>query len=268
MPNTNRRWPFSFSLRTLFVLVTVLCCWLGWEVSVVRQRRAVLKEAKANPAFQIVPAAAWRQRYSPGTPPTRVASIPRWRTWLGDEAIQEIVYFQYAQGYSETQLTRLKTTFPEAEAHEIFPEPCHPGCFPLGTLVETPQGSRAIENIVAGDVVTIVLANGESATAQVQTVFVTENRLWQVETTQGTLITTQTQPLCIAADRTQQVGDLQPGDTLLRWQNGEVRTVTVLGVSATDQRAKVFNLILGDKQIFIANGYLARSKPPLEVDLP
>ena len=32
---------FAFSLRTLLVVVTVLCCWLGWNIRVVHERRAV-----------------------------------------------------------------------------------------------------------------------------------------------------------------------------------------------------------------------------------
>src|SRR5262245_55242507 len=38
MTNTPpRRW-FSFSLRTLFVVVTVLGCWLGWQLREMRER--------------------------------------------------------------------------------------------------------------------------------------------------------------------------------------------------------------------------------------
>jgi hypothetical protein len=34
----KRRW-FAYSLRTLFVVVTVFGCWLGWNINIVRQRR-------------------------------------------------------------------------------------------------------------------------------------------------------------------------------------------------------------------------------------
>jgi hypothetical protein len=42
----RRRW--SFSLRTLFVAVTIVGCWLGWELYVVRQRRATRKEIESR----------------------------------------------------------------------------------------------------------------------------------------------------------------------------------------------------------------------------
>jgi hypothetical protein len=36
-PTSRRRW-LRFSLRTLFVVVTVLCVWLGYELNWIRQR--------------------------------------------------------------------------------------------------------------------------------------------------------------------------------------------------------------------------------------
>ena len=41
MTAPNRRW-FRFSLRTLFVVVTLLACWLGYEINWIRQRHALL----------------------------------------------------------------------------------------------------------------------------------------------------------------------------------------------------------------------------------
>ena len=42
----RRRW-FRFSLRTLFVVVTLLCLWLGSQVKAVRERQAVRREFEA-----------------------------------------------------------------------------------------------------------------------------------------------------------------------------------------------------------------------------
>ena len=47
-PTNRRRW-FRFSLRTLFVLVTVLCIWLGFQVNAAhRQKEAVAAIQKAG----------------------------------------------------------------------------------------------------------------------------------------------------------------------------------------------------------------------------
>jgi hypothetical protein len=44
-PAKPRRW-FRFSVRTLFVVVTALACWLGYELNWIRQRHAILAEAQ------------------------------------------------------------------------------------------------------------------------------------------------------------------------------------------------------------------------------
>lgn len=36
---TPRRW-FRFSLRTLFLIVTILCVWIGYQLNWIRQRHA------------------------------------------------------------------------------------------------------------------------------------------------------------------------------------------------------------------------------------
>jgi len=38
----KRRW-FRYSLRTLFVVVTLFACWLGWNPSRIRERERVMK---------------------------------------------------------------------------------------------------------------------------------------------------------------------------------------------------------------------------------
>ncbi|HUE70754.1 MAG TPA: Hint domain-containing protein [Pirellulaceae bacterium] len=260
-----RRW-FSFSLRTMFVVVTLLCCYLAWETSIVRQRQAMRRELSGKPYVQVTTAEAWLQLLSPGRETPKMATISRVRRWLGDEPIQQI---SYARGYhhlTEEQIDRLKRVFPEANVseYEALLEPCHPGCFPRGTLIETPQGRRPIENVRVGDALTAFLPDGQGIVANVQSVFVTRNRLWKVETEDGVLLTTEAQPLCRSTDRPIRAGDLLPGHFILRYINGELRAVEVRNVSPTDRLEKVFNLVLGDSELFVAGGFLARSKPPAE----
>lgn len=145
---------------------------------------------------------------------------------------------------------------------ELFPIPCHPGCFPAGTLVATPKGAKAIDTLGIGAAVTIIRADGTTLPGKVQKVFITDNVLWKVQTDDGFLLTTQTQPLCLADGTPCAAGELQAGDRILRWLNNKVKAVKVLSVMSTGRKAKVFNLILGDSEMFSANGYLARSKPP------
>jgi hypothetical protein len=140
--------------------------------------------------------------------------------------------------------------------------PCHPGCFPAGTLVQTPRGPRPIDALRAGDEVTTVGADGRAGSGRVRAVSVTRNRLVAVATEAGVLLTTQTQPLCLAAGGLRAAGELKAGDVVFRWQGGRRRPVRVRGVRLTDREEEVFNLVLGGSELFIAGGFLARSKPP------
>lgn len=217
-----------------------------------RQRRLLLKELQVNPSYQIITAEP-------------VATVSLLRRWLGDQAIQEIIY-RSPSTPSSPELARISRIFPEAAFREeqLRYEPCHPGCFPAGTMVRTLSGLQCVETIHPGDFITTIDADGDATSSQVQSIFVTDNRLWQADTDAGPLITTQTQPLYVGAGKVLQVGDLQPGDTIFRWQDGTRQPVKVLAVSSTGRVEKVYNLILGNSEVFIAGGFLARSKPPAE----
>jgi hypothetical protein len=258
---------FRFSLRSLLVVVTLVACWLGWESSVVRHRKAVRQEAEMNPAFRLTTSDEWLRIWSPTGKPPPVARVRLVRQWLGDQAIQTIAYNKQYGNFTDEELTRLRRTFPEAEVmeFEIPLEPCHPGCFPQGTLVLTPSGPRRIESVAAGDEVVAFLSRGERTTRAVQSVFVTSNRLWEVTTEAGTLLTTETQPLCLATGEFRAAGELEPGDVILREAEGAATPTKVLDISRTERIEPVINLVLGDREAFVAGGYLARSKPPPEV---
>lgn len=148
------------------------------------------------------------------------------------------------------------------------PEPCHPGCFPPGTLVRTPHGTALIEQLQKSDAVTTFAADGRTAIAEVEAVFVTRNRLLEVQTTDGTLVTTETQPLELPEGGYGVARELKIGDRVLRWNQGERQVTTVSSVSAADRESKVFNLVLGTPTTFVAGDFLVRSKPPANVVLP
>ena len=149
------------------------------------------------------------------------------------------------------------------------PEPCHPGCFPAGTKIAVPGGTKPVERVAAGDVVTTVNAEGVVGQAKVSSVFVTRNRLIEVRTDGGILITTATQPLSLAGGELRAAGALQAGDRIHTWDGLKRRDVAVREVSVTDRDARVYNLILGDPVLFVADGFLARSKPPAaDADVP
>ncbi len=142
--------------------------------------------------------------------------------------------------------------------------PCHPGCFPKGTLVATPSGPREIQAVGKGEIVTIITADGEVTTGPVASVFETCNRLLDLTTDAGTLRTTETQPLCLAAGGFAEAGKLKAGDRIWKWADGKRAAVTVNGVNPVDGTSAVFNLVVGTDKVFVANGFLARGKPPVD----
>ena len=50
--HTTRRWfRFAFSLRTLFLAVTVSCCFLGYQLHWIHQRHEVLRSRQVREYF-------------------------------------------------------------------------------------------------------------------------------------------------------------------------------------------------------------------------
>ena len=140
VPAAPKRSFTSFSLRTLLILVTVACCYFGYEVNAVRQRKVKLKEFQQTHYIEVTKAADYAARFAQGTPPNKVARSWGLRGLLGDEAIQEIGYYPHV--VDDAELATMRSWFPEATFVVSRPqEPCHPGCFPWGTLIR--DGPRA-----------------------------------------------------------------------------------------------------------------------------
>ncbi len=159
-----------------------------------------------------------------------------------------------------------KTTEPAKEKSPFQdkspPPPCHPGCFPAGTLIATPDGARRIEAIAPGEVVVLISPDGTSVVGPVHSTFQTCNRLVEVRTESGDLVTTETQPLGLRDGEFRRAGELVAGDVIWRWENGQRHAARVRAVVATGQEAPVFNLVVGESGVFVAGGFLARGKPP------
>jgi hypothetical protein len=178
----------------------------------------------------------------------------RWATivWLA------LVVISFVVGMAAERWFEQRRT-PPPEYH--YP-PCHPGCFPAGTSIDVPTGTMPIERVARGDRIVTVGADGVRSTSEVMEIFATKNRLVEVHTDLGNLITTRTQPLALVGGALRAAGELQSGDRILRFQGERNREATVSSVSATAREELVYNLILADPTRFVANGFVVRSKPP------
>ena len=111
----SRRW-LRFSLRTLFVVVTLFCVWLGWSRMVIERRQQTLarleddgcKIIRCDPFFPFAALPAKGGSIRMVRPP----ALPAVRRWLGDEPIVAIYLV-----YPRTEVDRLKieSQFPEAD---------------------------------------------------------------------------------------------------------------------------------------------------------
>lgn len=74
---------FRFSLRTLFVLVTIFAVWLGWQMHYIRQRQAWSDQHSDFVIFE-------DEIRSVDSDSRRL--IPWWRSLLGDRAMAGLVF--------------------------------------------------------------------------------------------------------------------------------------------------------------------------------
>src|ERR1051325_595722 len=110
----RRRW-FSFSLRTLFAVVTIFCIWFGWNVQRMRERHAMLDYIKTHPneILLFLPVAQ-----KPGYAPQAFHAQRPWRklpwfwTVLGGEPVRGIAIETAL--YSEDDRHYIQQLFPEA----------------------------------------------------------------------------------------------------------------------------------------------------------
>lgn len=103
---TPRRW-FRFSLRTLFVVVTVFAVWLGWELSFIKERKASIRLIRDKYG------SVYTSSDLADRPVTDLVSIPFWRRMLGDEAVQMV---RLTPAFSDNDLRNVQRIFPEADS--------------------------------------------------------------------------------------------------------------------------------------------------------
>jgi hypothetical protein len=108
---TKRRW-FRFSLSTLFVVVTIFGCWLGYQLNWIRQRRLADEWIAANP-----PQMLYDLTYEP-------KSLPWSLRILGEQKRGQIV----VSTRDKARLEEIRALFPEANI-------CNLGFFPTSNVV-------------------------------------------------------------------------------------------------------------------------------------
>jgi hypothetical protein len=100
-PPPRRRW-FRFSLRTLFIAITLFAVWLGSELRFVEKRRQFSSDGSAE--------GVWKRAWVLESEPTCLftKAIPPWRRLFGDEAAAFVICRTEAHAKDARRL------FPEA----------------------------------------------------------------------------------------------------------------------------------------------------------
>jgi len=107
----HRRRRLRFSLRSLFIAVTVFAAWLGWELKFIRARAAFAKD----PAFGAMTTFGIGDTIDKGrvNGGIRITNeLPWWRRLLGDQSYC-VVFLE--EGSEAAELDRVRRLFPEAE---------------------------------------------------------------------------------------------------------------------------------------------------------
>jgi hypothetical protein len=148
MTAPRRRW-FRFSLRTLFVVVTLLACWLAWNRSLVERRRAFLEKLRSSNEYKLytyedVRSAEFAREYHYDAPLTdaEFRAFWAWRsrlvslglTLFGEKAYA-LVLVTDPSSWTEASFQPVIDAFPEASVCVESPV----GAFPVsGPLKSAP----------------------------------------------------------------------------------------------------------------------------------
>lgn len=134
------------------------------------------------------------------------------------------------------------------------------GCFPAGTLVDTPTGKQFIERLNPGDLVTAVDSMGRRQSTHVVAVLQTTSPLLTLSTTAGALITTPDHPLALQVDLFRQASEIRLGSTLQFWNGARAAGVLVTSKPAPGPTQIVYNLEVEEPHTFIASGFVVHNK--------
>ncbi|MBI5584589.1 MAG: Hint domain-containing protein [Deltaproteobacteria bacterium] len=134
------------------------------------------------------------------------------------------------------------------------------GCLPAGTPVRTPQGQTNIESLSQGTPVLAVDPEGKIVPARVEKLFQTRALLLEIVTEAGSLRTTADHPLGGPDGGFVTAGGLRPGQEVLFWKDGALRTARVIRTNREERPQPVYNLSVGWPNTFLALGFLAHNK--------
>lgn len=110
----------QISLRMMFVVMTLMGCYLGYHANIVHGRRKVLNRFRDKQAVQF-----HFTKDDPFFDPAP-ARIPLVRRLMGDVSVSAIHLHRYTGQISPEEAELLQHAFPEAEIGEVYMVPAVP----------------------------------------------------------------------------------------------------------------------------------------------
>ena len=137
-------------------------------------------------------------------------------------------------------------------------------CFAAGTLIDTPGGSVAIEELEVGDVVwSYDLVSGARVPARVTTTFQAEDQPMQrlVLGNGNELWVTSEHPFYVDGEWVE-AGELTAGVELFYQEAGELQAIELRELASSSVRGTVYNIEVEGHHNFFAGGVLVHNKQP------
>ncbi len=144
-----RRW-FHFSLRTLFVALTIACLWLGFEVTQARRQRAAVQSLEKLGAYVAYDYDEPGTQYESGGAPPRLRTLSSTKQWIADWLGKDYVATAIRVSISSPTVTD-ESLVPLAELSEL--EAIHlEGCMLVtdATLRNLPSSTRIAALTLSG----------------------------------------------------------------------------------------------------------------------
>jgi len=101
----NHRCWSQFTIRMMFLVITAIAIWLGWELQSIRKRKSLIQEivgagGLVGATYDLDPEGGYH------------GTIPLWRYWLGDV---EVIFVAVADEATTEEFRRVGSAFPEAQ---------------------------------------------------------------------------------------------------------------------------------------------------------
>lgn len=136
------------------------------------------------------------------------------------------------------------------------------GCFPAGTKIQTPFGTKSIETLSEGDrVIGVSLRNESKRPCKVLKIKSHRpTRIWEITLSNKETIRTTAAHSFHSGGKWKLAKALKKGDSILYWsEQGDFKQLQISESGLVEANLPVFNLIVENEFTFVADGAIAHS---------